>query len=733
MPNGAELTTKRFSRAFEQMCNFIAVAQTGKPKETVKGLLQLCLIKLPPGQVDSLSKLERAVEAWFGVKVPTLTFREAFDELVDDGIFTQVPEGFALRAEVRSALEARVRNAEDLEVRVQKSWLDLVAIAYPELPREKMWVTLRDYLSKAFRRHGMQAAALLDPSIGNANSSEALSVAMNDAIKESLEEKHRANARHAITSFMTNAASDPDRTQYIIQLADGAFNFYTLGAAPDLADRLRSKLAPLTLFLDTNFLFGILNLHHNSQTEVSLELLRAVANHKIPFKLRYHEATLHEMRVTIALYAGILRSRPWTRALSRAVTRAGNLSGIEAKFHEKNADGPADVNEFLRPFEHFDVLLKEKGIEIYRTHDKRLNERTDLYHEYQEWLNRHNRHEKPYETVHHDATVLDAVRVQRSNTKSTLEAGALMVTCDYLLYRFDWESARASKGLSCVLLPNILWQILRPFIPYDKDFDKAFAETFALPEFRAIGSGGGKACSKMLGILASYKDVPEETAMKLLSNDMLLNKLKFVKDNEEFKELVEAAFVQQNQMLLEDKAALQRQVEAEKKAHESAKLAHEQATEQLKLVTKTAETETAEKKALKVNLDQTKQSFEEQKLATDAAASKAAELEKDYKKKTEELAAAQETVRRAEKSALVSGIMAAIALSGLLILGFEFIAHRLPWAWLLAHPNSLGMQVGIDVLLFVAMFALCVPRWRKGFLLAGALPLVITIIQMLGR
>jgi hypothetical protein len=733
MPNDADLTTKRFSRAFEQMCNFVAVAQTGKPKETVKGLLQLCLIKLPAGTVDSFPKLEKAVESWFGVKVPTLALRESLDELVDGGIVTQVPEGFLLKAEVRTALEARVKNAEELEERVKKSWLDLVGVAHPELTREKMWVTLRDYLSKAFRRHGMQAAALLDPSIENGHSTEALSVAMNDAIKESIEDKHRANARQAITSFLANAASDPDRTQYIIQLADGAFNFYTLGVAPDLAARLRSKLSPLTLFLDTNFLFGILNLHHNSHTEVSLELLRAVDNHKIPFKLRYHEATLQEMKHTIALYAGILRARSWSRALSRAVTKAGNLSGIEAKYHEKNAEGPADVNEFLRPFEHFDVLLKDKGIEIYRTSDKRLQERTDLYHDYQEWLTKHNRGDKPYETVQHDATVLDAARVLRSNAKSTLEAGALMVTCDYNLYRYDWETAREFDGLSCVLLPNILWQILRPFIPYDKDFDKAFAETFALPEFRAIGSGGSKACSKMLGILASYKDVPEETAMKLLSNDMLLNKLKRVKDSEEFKELVEAAFVQQNQILLEEKAALTRQVEAEKKAADEAKQAREQVAEQLKRVSKTAETELLEKTVIKERLEKTHQSFEEQKRATDAAATKATDLEKEHKKKTEELAAATEAARLAQKSALVSGIMAAISLSAMLIVGFEYSSHHIPWTWLMGHSNSLGLQGGIDLLILIAMFALCVPRWRKGLFVAGIVPLGFTLLQILGR
>ena len=91
------------------------------------------------------------------------------------------------------------------------------------------------------------------------------------------------------------------------------------------------------------------------------------------------------------------------------------------------------------------------------------------------------------------------------------------------------------------MLPNLFWQILRPFLPPDSDFERSFAQTFAIPEFRAIGDGGARACSKMLSLLTAYKDLPEETARRLVTNDLLIDKLRTLKSDEEFEAEIDSA------------------------------------------------------------------------------------------------------------------------------------------------------------------------------------------------
>lgn len=321
----------------------------------------------------------------------------------------------------------------------------------------------------------------------------------------------------------------------------------------------------LTLFLDTNFLFGILDLHVNPHVQVSHDLLCAIEDYKLPFKLRYHESTAHEMTATIDYYGGVLKSRRWPQTLSRAAVKSRCLSGIEMKYHERNAVTPMEPGVFLKPYEHLDALLGDHGIKIYRPSNSRLHERSDLLNRYEEFLKERN-HDKPYESIEHDATVLDTVRMLRSSVASSLEAGSLLVTCDYMLYRFDWETCRGDRKHACTVLPNIFWQIIRPFIPSDPSFDKSFAETFAIPEFRTIGSGATKACSKMMCLLAGYSNVSEETAAPLLTNDLLIDQLRTEDDQQGFAQCVEMAIADDNQALLEERVALAKQIEQEKEA-----------------------------------------------------------------------------------------------------------------------------------------------------------------------
>src|SRR5208282_460754 len=102
---------------------------------------------------------------------------------------------------------------------------------------------------------------------------------------------------------------------------------------------------------DTNFLFGILDLHVHPQVEVSTELLKAIKKHHLPFVLQYHSATEREMLSTIDHYAATLKERRWNQSLSRAALTSPFVSGIELKYHQLNAEKKIDPDVFLQPFE----------------------------------------------------------------------------------------------------------------------------------------------------------------------------------------------------------------------------------------------------------------------------------------------------------------------------------------------------------------------------------------------
>lgn len=728
------IQVRTFSSIFEKMCNFIAVAKTGDPRATVRGLVNLCLLEFPDERFNTAEHFRVTIETIFGLTIPTDQIETALDDLEKQNIISRPGRtNYRLKPAVMEALKQAIGDAQSLEDRVKAVWFEQLEVSQPGLPVEDAWKVLRAYLQRAFRRHGIQAAALLDPNVDTPAEHEAsLTAILHNAIDEHgfLDAEMRERAEAAVSEFMAALGTDPDRVKYITQLADAAFNFYTLEVPADLSEHLRQHLHELTLFLDTNFLFGILDLHYNTQVQVSHDLLRAIREHKLPFKLRFHEQTQKEMSSTISHYGSILRSRAWTQSLSRAASTSRNVSGIEQKFHERNAAGQIDVDEFLRPYEHSDSLLAEKDIKMFRPHAERHEAQNDLFHEYKVFLEKNGRGDKPYETVMHDAKVLEETKNLRTNAASSLEAGALLISCDYFLYRFDWEASRKDGKRACVLLPNMFWQILRPFVPADQNFEKAFAETFALPEFRAIGSGGSRACSKMLQILATYKEVPEQTAMKMLANDLLLDRLRSEHDDAKFEEQVEQAFVEENRNLLEEKAALEQELKRQKA------LAEEE-------VRKRQEDRAAyEAKAKELNegivdagqqLDAASRAIKEHEKAKNDAIERAKVAEKNAEKERRKADEEAEHKTKAEVEAFRMRVFAGIAFGGISIGVFLLLTHTLPWSWLVSHKNTVPLQIGVSATLICTSLGLFVGAWRKWCWGVGVLTFFVTLLSLMGN
>jgi hypothetical protein len=718
------------STALQQLCNMVAIAETKDPAESLRELILHTLFTFDDGAVCSANDVGDIVRDVFGLDVPSHQVQESLDRLTTDGqIHKPAGTNIVLTSQARTRVKDRIDRASEIEEKVRAQWLSELEVQFPGLDTTLAWAALKAYLAKAFIRHGIQVANFLDPSVNLPKEYAAsLSTLLAEAVNSKLTANQQEPARHAISDFLANVGNDADRVTFIAECSDGAANYFSLAVAPGVADQLRMKLDSLTLFCDTNFLFGILDLHVHPLVAVSNELLGAIQSHKLPFKLRFHEATLRELVNSIAHYSTKLRRHRWSQSLSRAATSSRFVSGIELKYHEKNTDVGLDVDMFLRPYDHVDILLKDRGIVIYRPTADRLTERATLESEYRDFLAKHNK-EKPYESLQHDVTVLDCVRSLRGNAKSTLEAASLFVTCDFTLYGFDCESSHRANIPASVVLPNVLWQILRPYIPARKDFDRSFAETFAIPEFRTIGSGASEACSKMLGLLATYMDFPEETATRMLSNDLLIDRLRAARDDRQFQAEVESAIVAANAELLEERAAMEKQNIAMRAAKEraEAEMRRQKIDSEAKIAKAEADLRLSEKE--KEELDASKRRAE---VNVQVASAKVESLTTD--KTDAESRAAKEAKARAklESTSKRDALIAAFGLSAALIIGFEWLVHGLPWAWLRDHPNSYGLQTGLDGMILSIMLGLLVPRWRKYWWLTVLMALAVVVIYLLG-
>lgn len=713
-PLHAPVKIHDFSVAFQQMCSMVAIGQTKSQTETLRELILQTLVLMPDEKISNESDLANVMNSLFGLQIADHEIKYAIERLSSEKAIRFSDAGvFILDTKLGTLIKYAIDSSINLENKVRAKWQQEISENHPGLEFGMAWSALRYYLANAFLRHGIQAVAFLDPSIElNHIHSQSLSEILKDAVKD-FQDELKLDAKNAISDFLANTGSSPERATYIAQLADGAFSYFNLASNPKTSEEFRNHLNPLQLFLDTNFLFGILGLTVNQQVAVSNDLIRVIHLHKFPFTLKRHSKTESELNKTITKYEEDLSKCRWSKSISRAALTSRFIGGVEIKYHRAYIESGIDVESFFRPFRHADVLLDEKQIEKDETPvaDEKSQQRiATLIADYEQFLKR-KRREKFYKPIEHDMTLLDIVRQLRSEAKSTLDAGAVILTCDYSLYAFDWETSKKQGLRPCTVLPNLFWQVLRPFIPSDENFGQAFAQTFAIPEFRTIGSGAAEACSKMLSILSGYKDFPEETAKRMLSNDILIDQLRKAENDEIFQEHVEAAIVNENALLLNEKATLKSKFEMKQKEKDEVVRRLEQTN-----------------KIARQNEEKYRLELEERRNAE-----KEASTAKTEKQKAEDIAIKERKKRVTTEQKLQITISILAFLLGFITIGiFEWLLYKLPWTWLITHPNSYGLQGSIDLLLLSIFLIIFIPKWRKHVLLPLGISILGIICTLLG-
>jgi hypothetical protein len=713
--NPQTVISYNFSVAFEQMCVMASVAQTRNSEETLQELILYCFTRFPDEKFTSLDEIHDAVLVMSGLDFPKHEIESSVDTLIIKGNLKNNKGEFRVPSSFRLELIKNVEEAESLEKNVKAEWFKEVSEESPLIEFEDLWRALRSYLALAFRRHGIQTVSLLDPSIKiGLNSLDNLSTMLDSAVS-AFDDEHRETARKLISSFMATVGKSFYRTKYITQIADGAFNYFSLAIIPEIAENFRKNLVPLTLFLDTNFLYGILDLTINPQVAVSIELMNAIEKYHLPFQLRYHERTEVELLRSISGYRQFLRQTSWPQNLSRGIQKTRSLSGVELRYHQRNAIEIIDVDTYFQPYEHSDIILTEKNIIKYVPTDDRTQEISALSCNYSEYLEA-KKHDKPNPLIDHDVTVLDTVKSLRTQSKNTLEAGALLITCDYSLYGFDWETSRKNNSMPCTVLPNLFWQLIRPFIPADGNFDRSFAETFAVPEFRLIGSNASVTASRMASILASYKGMSEELAVKLLSNDILIKKLRdYLIDEVSFKEKIENAIVQEHETLEEEFSLLQGKLEETKSANVKLSEAYTKVDNELN-----------EKVKIEFQLRERIDTL----LANEQIVQEQSRVsEGKFEKEKTELESNLRIERENRKN--YNKIYLASALSLILLIIFETLSYSLHWIWFINHPRVLGLQGSIFILVPAVMFLLFIPKWRKSTLVGIIISMIIGVFSLI--
>lgn len=346
----------------------------------------------------------------------------------------------------------------------------------------------------------------------------------------------------------------------------------------------------LKVFIDTNFLLTILDLHDNPSNEAThslLELLKEI-NNKVKVRFYLLPNTINEFQNLISKFQDYITKLKPTMAYAAAVEETSEFTGIVKKYFQRcnNIQRIIPPEEYFDPFiSNFSVLYRSKGIELYNQNtdkystDQRviddLTEQTEYRYNWRLERNgdgkklsekeKEDLKNRIYDKFNHDCQIWYIVKDKRpAFIDSPKDVVNWIITLDYSFLEYDKykQKVDVNQKVGICIHPNELISMLQFWVPRTAKFENAILGNFKMPFlFKDVDSESEKISIEILSSLSQFEDhqsYSKELITEILTNRALRQKIKPSNTVEENAELIKAEVLKKfdaaQQALIKEKA-----------------------------------------------------------------------------------------------------------------------------------------------------------------------------------
>lgn len=468
-----------------------------------------------------------------------------------------------------------------------------------------LWDTFLEYLYNSFYEYGEEAIKTLHPHLKNGDGNSYYESVLSSTIKKIDDPYLKALFKQIIERFPDFASTED--LNFLNDLAQKTLSFSSLGFQADIAqDSINHEIVDWTLYLDTNVLYSLLDLHSHPENDACKALIQLVRDNKehIKVKLRYSDITYKELGKKKADFD--LLDDKLTDSSIRAMLKSENLDSFSRKFYEsllENREGTIHPTEAIGLSQ---TTLKHKTIEIARN-AKRIEHLGEDYinakvQEFHEYINRKNETRKefydskkiPFHTTEksekqalHDITLRELLLESRHKEINGGEVSLnsikyFGVTLDDLLIQFDKSQLKENNDVNSFPVffkPSYLLNKLVRVLPIQtKDYKKAFIKAVTAKGFHK-DSSKSRDVLKIVNYLKSQGIDDEKLVYNIISQDIFLEKYHRESQNEDFNqgEFIESELNREFKIFQEKLENTRKELESTSKA------ANERAEENQKL------------------------------------------------------------------------------------------------------------------------------------------------------
>jgi len=472
-------------------------------EDTIKSIIRTTLLE--SSEPINQPTLKENIDIIFDIELYDIEFNEILKNLIDNGEILYKHEAYSLseiEKDKLNSIDSKLKSDEVLRFNNFRDFIDRASTnKIDEKEIKLLWTTLKDYLYVSFYHYGIKAMEFLHPKYVNTehttvNQSEGI----NEAIKKLAKQELIDIFKQAVDSFPDYATTED--LDFINDIGQKTIAFASLGLSPDQAkEDLSAELIDWIIYLDTNFLFSILNLHANVENEACKELLKLVALNKeiIKIKFRYSELTLRELRHKKNDFLNLDESL--TDSAINAILKSDDLDEFARKYYWELLENRSTTIHPTRIIDLAEITLPKKGVEISRNQkqieaygEDYINIRileyqrfiTEINSSREEFSRKNNSHLRPYfrsdTQMYHDITlrevILSSRKVFKGDEIQTFnEVKYFGLTLDELLIKFDNFKTRSSTFTiyPTFFKPSFLLNRLVKLLPIKTpDYKKAF-------------------------------------------------------------------------------------------------------------------------------------------------------------------------------------------------------------------------------------------------------------------
>ena len=509
--------------------------------------------------------IQRELNATFrlSLSIPKLT--SVLDSLKSRKLLVQLPSNkYRIPEEQRVIFEKEIAASEKAEGDAKEFFFKLVAALGEGLEPEKVWAPFEhEFLGPLIKEVGANAYHLV------AGDKMTVDRALVDRFLNLFPAHLHDKLRTLVTTFLD--PKKPEVRYHISRMLHARFCVEASGLPESVLVKLNAsagKQIRFKMFVDTNFLFSLLELHENPSNAAAQELRELVAQLKgnPRVELVITPDTIEEAKTSIAYTKDLLSGLPPSRNFTQAALQA-RFSGMTMRFLAERLRKKGDLTpaEWFDPYlDNFVPMARNKGVELfnekldgYSTRQDVVDDIHDVF-KFEERLPEHRR--KSYQKVAHDMVLWHFVNDKRpAYLESPIDATCWILTVDFRLIGFDEHKQKHSKSkVPLCLHPTSLIQLLQFWVPRTKEFEEAMLGSLRLPflfqDFDVEGEKTSLKILKGIGRFEGSEGLSQDTITHVMFNDALRSRLQTEHSEEAEVALIRDALVEEMKMRAEAEA-----------------------------------------------------------------------------------------------------------------------------------------------------------------------------------